>query len=142
MNIELPDYVKTALTKLARNGYEAYIVGGSVRDGILGKSAHDWDICTNALPGEVLSCFKGLKVVETGVKHGTVTVFIGRSPVEITTFRVEGEYSDNRHPDKVEFVGSLKADLSRRDFTINAMAYSPQSGSVDYFGGREDLLAE
>lgn len=141
MNIELPVYVKTAFAQLAQKGYEAYIVGGSVRDSIMGRKSNDWDICTNALPEEILSCFKEFKVVETGVKHGTITVFIGRNSVEITTFRVEGEYSDNRHPDKVEFVGSLRADLSRRDFTINAMAYSPQSGLIDYFGGREDLSA-
>jgi tRNA nucleotidyltransferase (CCA-adding enzyme) len=141
MNIELPVFVETALTRLAQNGYEAYIVGGSVRDSLLGVIAGDWDICTNARPEEILDCFKDFRVVETGIKHGTVTVFIDRAPVEITTFRIEGRYSDNRHPDRVEFVESLKADLSRRDFTINAMAFSPQSGLIDYFGGREDLLA-
>lgn len=139
MFIELPVYVNSALAELSKCGYEAYVVGGCVRDSLAGRLPGDWDICTNALPSEISGCFKDCKVIDTGIEHGTVTVVSGGNTLEITTFRIDGEYSDNRHPDRVEFVGNLKADLGRRDFTINAMAYSPRTGLVDYYGGRADL---
>lgn len=139
MIIEIPAIIESVLNTLMQNGYEAYAVGGCIRDSLLGKCPEDWDICTQALPEETASCFKNNRVINTGIKHGTVTVVLKNVPVEITTFRKDGKYSDNRHPDKVEFVDSLKEDLSRRDFTINAMAYNPQTGLIDYFGGRTDL---
>lgn len=137
--MELPSTVEKLLERLERNGYEAYVVGGCVRDSLLGKEPHDWDICTSAKPEQILNCFLGLHVLETGMKHGTITVMIGKIPYEITTFRMDGSYSDGRHPDQVQFVSSLQEDLSRRDFTINAMAYHPQKGLFDFFQGKEDL---
>jgi tRNA nucleotidyltransferase (CCA-adding enzyme) len=139
VTIDIKKPIITIINILERNGFEAFIVGGCVRDSLLNKKPHDWDITTNALPEQVISCFKGYKVIETGLKHGTVTVMLDGEPYEITTYRVDGKYSDNRHPDSVRFVSSLKADLSRRDFTVNAMAYSPSVGLIDYFGGQEDL---
>ncbi len=139
MNIRIPSYVNTALTLIADSGYEAYIVGGCVRDALLNKAPHDWDITTSAKPREIIEVFSGFRVIETGLKHGTVTVIIDGSPLEITTMRVDGEYSDNRHPDSVEFTGSITLDLSRRDFTVNAMAYNPETGICDPFGGMRDL---
>lgn len=139
MTIDIKKPIITIINILERNGFEAFIVGGCVRDSLLNKKPHDWDITTNALPEQVISCFKGYRVIETGLKHGTVTVMLDGEPYEITTYRVDGKYSDNRHPDSVRFVSSLKADLSRRDFTVNAMAYSPSVGLIDYFGGQEDL---
>lgn len=127
------------LEKLEEHGFEAYVVGGCVRDLLLEISPQDWDICTNALPEEVKASVAPLPVIETGVRHGTVTVLYQHVPYEVTTYRTEGEYLDNRHPNRVEFVRDLKEDLSRRDFTINAMAYHPCRGLVDYFDGRFDL---
>ena len=138
-SVLIPAEPSAILNELNANGYEAYVVGGCVRDSILGLSPHDWDICTSATPEEVKRCFAGWSIVETGIEHGTVTVFIGGTGYEITTFRADGEYSDHRRPDSVSFVSSLKEDLSRRDFKMNAMAYSDGSGVIDPFGGLDDL---
>ncbi|MBS4961035.1 MAG: HD domain-containing protein [Clostridiales bacterium] len=139
MQIQIPVYARKALDILTNEGYEAYVVGGCVRDSLLGRTPNDWDITTNALPKETIACFQGYRVIETGLKHGTVTVLIENKPVEITTFRIDGTYSDHRRPDHVTFTASLKEDLSRRDFTVNAMAYHPYRGLQDFFGGAMDL---
>ncbi|MBQ7341353.1 MAG: HD domain-containing protein [Oscillospiraceae bacterium] len=135
----LPDYVKYCLQELESAGYPAYAVGGCVRDSLLGNTPHDFDLCTGAKPHEICSVFSHLPLVKNGEKHGTIGVVIDHHLVEITTFRTEGGYQDNRHPDWVNFVSSLDEDLARRDFTVNAMAYSPKEGYIDPFGGREDL---
>ena len=129
----------TAIRRLEANGFEAYAVGGCVRDSLLGRLPNDWDLTTNALPEETAACFSDLRVIETGIKHGTVTVLIEGEPIEITTYRLDGEYADNRHPIKVTFSKNIEDDLSRRDFTVNAMAYHPERGLIDPFGGQEDL---
>lgn len=139
MIIKLPENVELILSKLNNNGYEAYIVGGCVRDSLLGLVPHDWDICTSALPEQILEAFNDYKIIPTGLKHGTVTIVIDASQYEITTYRIDGEYEDNRHHKEVSFTSNLKDDLSRRDFTINAMAYSPLIGLIDYFNGQDDL---
>lgn len=139
MFIQIPTQVKQILNALEANGFEAYIVGGCVRDSVLGKIPDDWDITTNALPFQTIKCFKTYKIVETGLKHGTVTIIIDHKPFEVTTFRIDGKYSDNRRPDNVAFTRDLKEDLSRRDFTINAMAYSSKEGLIDFFGGKNDI---
>ena len=128
--------------ELMHSDHEAYIVGGCIRDVLMGKQPKDWDICTSATPEEVEEIFADYKIIETGLKHGTVTVVINDDPFEITTFRTEGEYSDGRHPDKVEFVTDIMKDLSRRDFTINAIAYNAIQGFVDPFGGIQDIQDE
>ena len=122
VNIDIPQDVKFIINTITNNGYESYVVGGCVRDSILKKNPKDWDITTNAKPEEVIKLFD--KVILTGLKHGTVTVMINEEGYEITTYRTDGEYEDNRHPKQVKFVGSLKEDLARSDFTINAMAYN------------------
>lgn len=141
MRIKLPSGVKYILETLKVQGKEAYIVGGCVRDAYLGKTPHDWDICTSALPEETTSIFTqaGYKVIPTGIQHGTVTVLVNGEGYEVTTFREDGACSDGRHPDGVKFVRSLQSDLARRDFTVNAMAYSPVDGLVDPFNGRKDI---
>ncbi len=139
MKIALPAYVAEALEKLHNTGYEAYVVGGCVRDALLGREPNDWDITTNALPDDVLRVFSGYRVIPTGLQHGTVTVLIDGEPLEITTYRIDGDYSDNRHPDAVTFTPNLQEDLARRDFTINALAYHPQGGLVDCYSGLADL---
>ncbi len=139
--IRVPDYALTVVERLESRGYEAYVVGGCVRDSLLGREPNDWDVCTNALPEDVLRVFRRFHVIKTGLQHGTVTVMSDHCPVEVTTFRIDGNYSDNRHPDAVSFVSRVEEDLARRDFTINAMAYSPTRGLVDAFGGQEDLAA-
>ena len=141
LTIRLPADVAALLAMLRDAGFPAYTVGGCVRDALLGITPHDWDICTSALPDQMQQVFKDLHTVETGLKHGTLTVVVNHVPYEITTFRVDGEYTDHRHPDSVSFVDNIAEDLSRRDFTVNAMAWSPDSGLVDLFGGREDLAA-
>ena len=138
--ITMPLQVTQILEKLESSGYEAYIVGGCVRDSIMCRDAKDWDICTSATPDEVCKVFSDDKVIETGLKHGTVTVVLDDVGCEITTFRVDGNYSDKRRPDSVSFTSSLEQDLSRRDFTINAMAYNSQRGLIDPYGGIEDIL--
>lgn len=135
--IQLPQNVDNIIGKLESAGYEAYAVGGCVRDVLLGKTPHDWDITTSALPEQVKSIFP--RTIDTGIEHGTVTVMIGKEGFEVTTYRVDGNYADGRHPDNVTFTRSLEEDLKRRDFTINAMAYSSSRGIVDLFHGREDL---
>ncbi len=137
MEIRIPKDAKSIIDKLSGAGYEAYIVGGCVRDCLLGLAPDDWDITTNALPEQVKELFR--RTIDTGIEHGTVTVMIGDEGYEVTTYRTDGAYSDGRHPDKVTFVPSLEEDLKRRDFTINAMAYNDSEGLVDLFGGREDI---
>lgn len=132
--------VLSALARLENAGYPAYIVGGAVRDALRGISPHDYDLCTAARPQETIAVFAGERVVETGLRHGTVTVLLDGMPLEITTFRVESGYSDKRHPDHVRFVRTVEEDLSRRDFTINAIAYSPYRGLADPFGGQTDII--
>lgn len=139
--IKVPKWANYIIDKLQENNYKAYAVGGCVRDSLLSKEPNDWDITTSARPEDTIKMFEelGYKVVPTGLKHGTVTVMIEKIPYEITTFRIEGDYSDGRHPDKVEFTNDLREDLSRRDFTINAMAFNSRDGLMDYFSGKDDL---
>ena len=137
MKIPLPEKVSMILNNLTLHGYEAYIVGGCVRDSILGRTPEDWDITTSATPQEVKALFP--RTVDTGIEHGTVTVMIGREGFEVTTYRIDGVYEDSRHPKEVTFTRSLEEDLKRRDFTINAMAYNEESRLVDPFGGMKDL---
>ena len=137
--ILIPSGASIALNTLRENGFDAYVVGGCVRDSLLGLAPKDWDICTSATPDEVKHCFSERKIVETGVQHGTVTVCIGEASFEITTLRTDGVYSDNRRPDSVEFVGDIILDLSRRDFTMNAMAYNDELGLIDPFDGQSSI---
>ena len=139
MPLSLPDYVNTALSRLEDAGFAAYVVGGCVRDALMGRTPGDYDITTDAAPEQTAAVFSGERVIETGMKHGTVTVLPDGHPVEITTFRIDGGYSDARHPDAVRFTRSLEEDLARRDFTVNAIAYSPRRGLIDPFGGAEDI---
>ena len=138
MQIDIQKNALIAIDKLKQNGFEAYAVGGCVRDSIIGMTPYDWDICTNALPEETLRVFADFKVIETGLKHGTITVVINSTHLEITTFRIDSEYLDKRRPEKVSFVTDIKDDLSRRDFTMNAIAYN-QNGLVDSFCGLQDI---
>ncbi len=135
----LPDPVGELLDRFHRAGYEAYVVGGCVRDALLGRKPQDWDICTSAFPEETLALFGDCRVYKIGLRHGTVMVTWGGEGYEITTYRQEGAYRDHRHPAEVTFVRSLREDLARRDFTINAMAWNVEEGLVDCFGGAEDL---
>lgn len=135
----LPKAVENCMDILRQAGFEAYAVGGCVRDSLLGLTPHDYDLCTNALPEETASLFAGHTLVRSGEKHGTIGVVFDKEVIEITTFRTEGGYQDSRHPDWVRFVSSIEEDLSRRDFTVNAMAYCPQTGYIDPFGGKQDL---
>lgn len=137
--MNIPNGAALILQRLEHSGFDAYVVGGCVRDTLLGLQPNDWDICTAARPDQIMECFRQFRVLETGLRHGTVTVLIDGQPFEVTTFRVEGTYTDRRHPDSVEFVGNVESDLARRDFTINAMAYSPSHGLIDCFGGQDDL---
>lgn len=139
MDIIIPDNAAKILNVLNKAGYEAYVVGGCVRDSVLGIDANDWDITTNAEPLKVKELFA--RTFDTGLQHGTVSVLMDREIYEVTTYRVDGEYEDGRHPKKVTFTPSLEEDLKRRDFTINAMAYNPKRGLVDLFGGVSDLEA-
>ena len=137
--MELPENVLYCIDKLESYGFQAYAVGGCVRDFVLGLEPHDYDLCTNAKPEEIADIFQEHQLVLAGAKHGTIGVVMKHQVYEITTFRTEGEYSDNRHPDWVDFVDNVEADLSRRDFTVNAMAYSPSTGYIDPWYGQEDL---
>ncbi len=137
--MDMPKNVDIAINLLQSAGFEAYAVGGCVRDSLLGKTPNDWDITTSAKPEDMKSVFADFHCIDTGIKHGTVTVVIDGEPLEITTFRLDGEYEDNRHPKSVTFTSNLGADLGRRDFTVNAMAYSKMTGTVDLFGGQNDL---
>lgn len=137
MQIQLPDKVSYIIEKLEAAGYEAYAVGGCVRDSLLGRVPDDWDITTSANPYEVKAIFP--RTIDTGIQHGTVTVMMDKEGFEVTTYRIDGEYEDSRHPKEVVFTRNLEEDLKRRDFTINAMAYNNRSGIVDIFGGMDDL---
>ena len=137
MKVELPQQVDYIINELTKHGYEAYAVGGCVRDSILGKEPEDWDITTSAKPLEVKQIFR--RTIDTGIQHGTVTVMLDKEGYEVTTYRVDGEYEDSRHPKTVEFTANLVEDLKRRDFTINAMAYNEQEGVVDVFNGLLDI---
>ncbi len=141
-HMPLPPQVKTCLHLLRQAACEGYAVGGCVRDALMNQTPKDFDIATNALPAQVAELFAGYKVVETGLKHGTVTVFIDHMPLEITTFRIDGDYIGNRRPRSVRFTRSLNEDLARRDFTVNAMAYSPLTGLVDPYDGRADIKGQ
>ncbi len=135
--LQIPEKIAFVIDTLTQNGYEAYIVGGCVRDSLLGLTPSDYDVTTSAVPEDIIGLFE--KTVPTGMKHGTVTVVVENEPIEVTTFRTEGVYTDSRHPENVEFVTDLREDLSRRDFTVNAMAYNENVGLVDLFGGLSDL---
>lgn len=137
MKFNIPDKVQYIIDTLASNGFEAYAVGGCVRDMVLGKDPEDWDVTTSAKPHEVKGIFK--RTVDTGIQHGTVTVILDKDHFEVTTYRLDGIYEDNRHPREVSFTSNLEEDLKRRDFTINAMAYNPKNGIIDLFGGMDDL---
>ncbi len=137
MKITIPGQVQNILRTLVSHGYEAYVVGGCVRDSILGKTPSDWDITTSARPEQVKALFP--RTIDTGIQHGTVTVMMEKTGYEVTTYRIDGVYEDHRRPNDVVFTSSLKEDLMRRDFTINAMAYNEENGLVDLFGGVEDL---
>ncbi|MCR5688135.1 MAG: HD domain-containing protein [Lachnospiraceae bacterium] len=139
MQIEVPSKVSTIINTLTDNGFEAYAVGGCVRDSYLGLTPNDWDITTNALPAQVKELFR--RTVDIGIEHGTVKVMMGNDGYEVTTYRIDGEYEDCRHPKNVTFTSKLEEDLKRRDFTINAMAYSERTGLVDLFGGIDDIEA-
>ena len=139
MTIRMDEGAAELLDTLHRAGYAAYVVGGCVRDSLLGLIPHDWDLCTSALPQQGMELFGAEKCIPTGLQHGTVTVKQGGGLYEITTFRTEGAYTDGRHPDEVHFVPDVREDLARRDFTINAMAYNEKEGLVDPFGGQADL---
>ncbi len=139
MTIKLPSEVKLILNHFKESGYEAFCVGGAVRDSLMGNEPGDWDITTNATPDETANIFKNYKIIETGIKHGTVTVIIDKKPYEITTYRIDGEYEDNRHPGNVIFTRNLKDDLARRDFTVNAIAYNPDAGIVDFYDGQSHI---
>ena len=141
IKLNLPQPVMHALRRLNEAGYEAYVVGGCVRDSLLGKEPQDWDITTNALPAQTQATFSDCRTIETGIAHGTVTVLCDGMPLEITTYRIDGEYTDGRRPDSVTFSTSLREDLRRRDFTINALAYHPDEGVIDHFSGLADLDA-
>ena len=141
MKIRIPEYVNQVLAVLESAGWEAYVVGGCVRDALLAREPEDWDVCTLAKPSSVKSAFSAWRTIDTGLKHGTVTVLSEGHPVEITTYRIDGDYSDGRHPDSVSFTDDITADLSRRDFTMNAIAYHEERGLVDPFGGAADIAA-
>ena len=139
ISIQLPDKVKQIINCITEAGYEAYAVGGCIRDSILGRVPDDWDITTSATPQQVKQLFR--RTIDTGIQHGTVTVMLDREGFEVTTYRIDGKYEDGRHPTEVTFTPNLEEDLKRRDFTINAMAYNEQSGLVDLFGGMQDIEA-
>lgn len=140
MNISIPRQAEEIIEKLNRHGFEAFVVGGCVRDSLMGREPGDWDITTSARPQQVKEIFG--RTIDTGIKHGTVTIMRGKVGYEVTTYRIDGEYEDGRHPKSVEFTSDLVEDLKRRDFTMNAMAYSSRDGLVDVFGGVEDMRAK
>ena len=141
MPITIPAAPRLVLEQLHNAGFAAFVVGGCVRDSLLGRTPGDWDITTAARPEQVHAALSGLTVLDTGLQHGTVTALVGETRLEITTFRTEGSYSDHRRPDSVTFAATVEEDLSRRDFTVNAMAFSPETGLIDPFGGQTDLKA-
>ncbi len=135
--LKIPQNVRFVLDTLHKNSHDAYIVGGCVRDALLGSEPYDYDVTTSAKPEEIMALFD--KTIPTGIKHGTITVLSNGKPIEVTTFRTDGDYSDSRRPDKVEFVATLDGDLARRDFTVNALAFNEKAGIVDLYGGKADL---
>lgn len=139
MKIVLPKNVRTITDCLKANNFEAYIVGGCVRDSLLGLTPHDWDICTNAKPDQIKRCFESFRTFDSGIKHGTISIVIDKDVFEVTTYRIDGEYTDNRHPETVTFTDDITKDLARRDFTVNAMAYNEEKGLADPFNGKNDL---
>lgn len=139
LKIQIPSGAEKIISRLEVCGFRADIVGGCVRDSLLGRCANDFDITTSASPQQMLEAFSDFRVIETGISHGTLTVISDSVPYEVTSYRIDGEYSDSRHPDKVTFTSRIEDDLCRRDFTVNAMAYSDRHGLTDLFGGREDL---
>ena len=139
VTIHIPRAAEEIIGKLNKHGFEAYVVGGCVRDALMGREPGDWDITTSAKPEQVKAVFG--RTIDTGIKHGTVTILRDRIGYEVTTYRIDGEYEDGRHPKSVEFTPNLVEDLKRRDFTMNAMAYNHADGLVDVFGGRQDMEA-
>ena len=139
MQIYIPENIRTVLDILHNNGYEAYIVGGCVRDAVMGKEPDDYDICTSAYPEQIKECFAGFTTIDTGIRFGTVVVVSSGENVEVTTYRIDGKYSDGRHPESVTFTPSLREDLARRDFTVNALAYSEEEGVMDFFSGEKAI---
>ena len=137
--ISVPDYIIKAIDQLEKGGYEAYCVGGCVRDSLLGREPGDWDVCTSATPDEMKKVFEGYRLIETGIRHGTLTVIIDRNPIEITTYRTDGAYASHRRPVSVNFIRDLSGDISRRDFTVNAMCCDKNGAVTDMFGGTEDV---
>ena len=141
MIICCPDYINTAIRLLENSGFNAYAVGGCIRDSVMGRTPNDWDMTTSSTPEETIKVFGNYRVIPTGIKHGTVTVIIDSNPIEITTMRIDGDYTDNRRPDSVCFTSDIIKDLARRDFTVNAMAYNHRDGLIDPFNGKEDIKA-
>lgn len=139
MKLQVPEKINDIITHFQNNGFEAYCVGGSVRDSLMGIDAYDWDITTSATPEETKALFQNEKIIDTGIKHGTISIIKDHNAIEVTTFRVDGEYNDNRHPENISFTKSLKEDTARRDFTINAIAYSHKTGLIDYYNGLDDI---
>ena len=139
MKIQIPDYIQVLIDLLNQNHYSAYVVGGAIRNALLGLPIHDYDLTTDATPDEMLQVFSSYRVFKTGIQHGTITVLSKGQPVEITTFRSENTYEDHRHPSTVSFSDNIKEDCKRRDFTINALCYNKREGLIDFFGGIEDL---
>ena len=139
MKISIPDNVKTIIEILNNSGHESFIVGGCVRDSLMGIIPNDWDICTSAKPEQIKECFKRFNTFDSGIKHGTISIVIDKEIFEVTTYRIDGEYKDNRRPESVTFTDDITKDLARRDFTINAMAYNESRGLVDPFNGQTDL---
>ena len=139
MKIKIKPEANKIIHTLQKNGFEAYAVGGCVRNAVMGIEAKDWDICTDATPDRMKQIFSGYKTVDFGLKHGTLAVISGGEKFEVTTYRIDGTYSDNRHPENVTFTDDLTLDLSRRDFTCNAMAYNDEDGLADPFGGVKDI---
>lgn len=139
MKIPLPDYVYEIMQLLIKNNYECYLVGGAIRNYLLNYKIKDYDLTTNATPQEMIKVFHDYPKIPTGIKHGTLTILSHLQPIEITTYRIDGEYNDHRHPKQVQFSSSLKEDCARRDFSINALCYHPDQGIIDFFHGRDDL---
>ena len=139
LKIEIPSGANEIIHSLQNNGYEAFLVGGCVRDSILGRPIHDYDITTSATPDEMMEVFNDKRIIKTGLQHGTITIVINGEGYEVTTYRIDGNYSDSRRPDSVTFTRSLEEDLKRRDFTINAMAYNDEVGLIDPFNGMEAI---
>ena len=140
IQIQIPEKAKYIIETIQNAGFEAYVVGGCVRDSILGRCPEDWDITTSARPEQVKALFR--RTIDTGIQHGTVTVMLDKEGFEVTTYRVDGKYEDSRHPKEVTFTPNLEEDLKRRDFTINAMAYNETEGLIDIFGGLQDIEAK